>query len=212
MVSPRLRILLAANWGLGERLLAALLACPEVLVLGVVTRPGAQGGDPWASAVDRSARAAGLRVWDEADLPPPALGALAREQGADLLWLHAYLRLLPREVYSAPRLGSVNVHASLLPAYRGPAPQHWVLKNREPVTGLTSHFLDEGLDSGPIIHQERVPLAGTETLAELLDKLKAAAAPLVRATVEKLRAPDFVPAAQDETLATYAPRLEGASS
>ncbi|MEW5772135.1 MAG: formyltransferase family protein [Thermodesulfobacteriota bacterium] len=203
-----LAVLFAANWGLGGRLLAALLESPAIRVLGVVTRAAAGGGDPWADVVRQCAAEAGLRIWDEAALDPVALGALARELDADLLWLHAYMRRLPREAFAAPRQGTVNVHGSLLPAYRGPAPHHWVLRNREPMTGLTSHFIDEGLDTGPIIHQVTVPLLGDETLPVLLDRLGDAAAPLVRGTVAKLLDPGFVPVPQDESRATHAPRME----
>lgn len=207
MVAAPLTVLLAANWGLGERLLAALLDAPEVRVLGVATRAASGGGDPWADMVRQRALQAGLPVWDEDTLPPQDLAALVRELGADLLWLHAYLRRLPRAAFTAPRLGTVNVHASLLPAYRGPSPQHWVLRNREPVSGLTSHFLDEGLDTGPIIHQVPVPLSPTETLDTLFEKYREAAGPLVRETVAKLLDPGFTPRPQDESLATYAPRI-----
>jgi methionyl-tRNA formyltransferase len=203
----RLSVLLAANWGLGERLLAALLDCPEVSLLGVVTRAQTGGEDPWADSVRRCAMAAGLSVWDETVLPPLELGALVRSLGADVLWLHAYMHRLPREAYTAPRRGTVNVHASLLPAYRGPSPQQWVLRNREPLTGLTSHYVDEGFDSGPIIHQEQVPLHGDETEENLLDKLKGAAAPLVRMTIRNILDPGFHPARQDASRVTYAPRI-----
>ena len=206
----QLSVLLAANWGLGERLLAALLDCPEVRLLGVVTRAQTGGADPFADPfadiVRRGAEAHGLAVWDEAALPPLELGALARSLGADVLWLHAYMRRLPRAAFTAPRLGTVNVHASLLPAYRGPSPQQWVLRNRERLTGLTSHFVDEGLDSGPIIHQVPVPVSPQESLESLLEKSKEAAAPLVRGTVKRLLDPGFKPAPQDESRASHAPR------
>ncbi|MDR3044992.1 MAG: hypothetical protein LBU75_12155 [Desulfovibrio sp.] len=212
MVTAPLRVLLAANWGLGERLLDALLACPEVALLGVVTRCAPVADDPWADAACRRARAAGLSVWDERQVQPTGLGQLVHDLEADVLWLHAYMRLLPRPVYTAARLGTVNVHASLLPAYRGPAPHHHVLRNRDPETGLTSHFVDDGVDTGPIIHQVRLGLRGDETLADLLDTLKEGAAPLVRGTVENLLDPAFHPVPQDASLATYAPVMEGTPS
>lgn len=212
MVAAPLTVLLAANWGLGERLLAALQDAPEAQVLGVVTRAASGGGDPWADVVRTRADRAGLPVWDEDALRPQDLAALARDLGSDLLWLHAYMRRLPRAVYTAPRLGTVNVHASLLPAYRGPAPHHWVLRNRETVSGLTSHFLDDGLDTGPIIHQVPVPLSPTETLDSLFNKYREAAGPLVRETMARLRDPGFAPRPQDESLATYAPRIPEVAS
>lgn len=212
MVAAPLRVLLAANWGLGERLLEALLVCPEVIVLGVVTRCDSHHDIRWADAVRLRAESAGLPVWDEQILTPPALGQIVRALDADILWLHAYMRRLPRAVFIAPRLGTVNVHGSLLPAYRGPAPHHWVLANRDPETGLTSHVVDEGLDTGPIIHQVRVRLRGDETLPDLLDTLKDAASPLVHDTVRKLLDPNFRPVPQDASLATYAPSMEGTPS
>ena len=211
MVGAPLRVLLAANWGLGERLLDALLSCPDVALLGVVTRCAAVEGDPWADAVYLRAEAASLPVWEEQTLPPPALGERVRTLNADVLWLHAYMHILPRPVYTAARLGTVNVHASLLPAYRGPAPHRWVLRNRDPETGLTSHFVDDGVDTGPIIYQERVCLRGDETLPALLNTLKDGAAALVRGTVRNLLDPKFCPAPQDASRATYAP-MEGIPS
>ncbi len=208
MVSTPLRVLLAANWGLGERLLEALMSCPDVVLLGVVTRSVAVESDPWADAVRRRAEAADLTVWEEQTLSPPALGELVRTLEADVLWLHAYMHILPHPVYTAARLGTVNVHASLLPGYRGPAPHRWVLKNRDPETGLTSHFVDDGVDTGPIIYQERVGLRGDETLPALLDTLKDGVAALVRGTVRNLLDPEFRPAPQDASLATYAPAME----
>jgi len=203
----QLSVLLAANWGMGERLLSALMENPAVRLVGVVTRSESSGKDSWADAVRNRAQAAGLPVWDESLLDPFRLGRLVHDVRADNLWIHAFMRRLPREIYTMPRRGTVNIHGSLLPAYRGPSPHQWVLKNRDLLTGLTSHFVDEGLDTGPIIHQETVSLSGDETLPVLLDKLKGVVLPLVHETVNKLLDPDFIPMPQDGSRATYAPRL-----
>lgn len=201
-----LSVLLAANWGIGEQLLAALESCPGVRLLGVVTRFAPGGEDPWADAVRCRAEAGGHRIWNEAGLTPLQLGELTRSVCADVLWLHAYMKRLPRETFSAPRIGSVNVHASLLPSYRGPSPSRWVLENRESITGITSHFVDEGIDTGPIIHQVPVPVSADDNMDSLLDKLKAAVTPLVLESVRRLLSVDFKPEPQDESRASRAPR------
>lgn len=209
MVSSSLRVLLAANWGLGERLLAALLDCPDVSLQGVITRcPAPDNDDPWADAVRARAAAAGLPIWEEKSLTHPALADLVRNLNVDVLFLHAYMHRLRQDTYSAARKGTVNIHASLLPRHRGPAPHHWTLKNREPETGLTSHFVDDGLDTGPIIHQVRICLNRNETLPDLLETLKKAAPHLVRGTVRNLLDPGFRPVPQDASLVTHAPVME----
>jgi len=209
MVSGPLRILLAANWGLGERLLTALIENPNVELQGVITRDSeADPADPWATAVRNRAVSSGLKIWDEATLTPAAFKDLVRAQAPDLLWMHAYMRRLDRATYTAAQFGTVNVHASLLPRYRGPAPHHWVLKNRDPESGLTAHFVNDGLDTGPIIHQERVLLTGRESIQELLNKLKGIVPALVWGTVRNLQDPSFRPIVQDESLATFAPAIK----
>lgn len=204
-MSHPLRVLAALHWGLGERLLDALLDCPQLRLMGVVCRGPAIQPDPYAMAVRRRARQAGLPIWeqDEQDL-----GRLARQTGADLLWLHAYMRRLPPEVLAAAPLGALNVHASLLPAHRGPDPLHGALARQDARTGLTAHLMDQGLDTGPIVCQVAFAVHPGDTRETLLEKCKQAARPLVEETVRRLLDPDFSPLPQDEALASHAPRPE----
>lgn len=204
MNSP-LRVLAALHWGLGERLLDAMLHCPRLRVLGVACRAPASQDDPYATAVRRRAARAGLPVWEEEGQD---LGRLARQVGADLLWLHAYMRRLPPEVLTAAPRGALNVHASLLPAHRGPDPLHWVLARKDARTGLTAHMMDQGLDTGPIVHQVAFAVHPHDTRETLLEKCGQAARPLVEETVRRLLDPDFTPLPQDESLASHAPRPE----
>ena len=204
MSSP-LRVLAALHWGLGERLLDALLHCSQLQLLGVVCRGPALQHDPHAMAVRRRAQQAGLPIWEE---DGQDLGWLARHVGAHLLWLHAYMRRLPPEVLATTPLGALNVHASLLPAHRGPDPLHWVLARKDARTGLTAHLMDQGLDTGPIVHQVAFAVYPHDTRETLLEKCKQAARPLVEETVRRLLDPDFSPLPQDEALASHAPRPE----
>lgn len=204
-----LRVALLANWGLGREALLALAADPRVRLVLVVTRATAVAGDPWADCLARELRAldpgGSIAVVDHS-VPMERLGRLLVDHGVELLVCHAYMRRLPRQVFAAPRLGTVNIHASLLPRHRGPAPGHWVLAGGDAETGLTAHLMDEGLDTGPIVHQERLALRGNEDMPALLEGQKPLVRPLLHATIGKLLTPGFTPLVQDESGASYAPK------
>jgi methionyl-tRNA formyltransferase len=200
----RLKAIVLANWGLGAAMLRAVAAHPGVEVELVAGRRPS-GDDPWAGAVPRAAAELGLAFVGQEGLDLDALAArLAR---ADLLVVHAYPRRLPAGICAAPRLAGVNLHPSLLPRHRGPAPTDWVLRNREPVTGLTLHRLAPELDAGEIIHQVEVPVGPGHGRAEIIESMKRAAPGLMAEGLARLMRPGFAPRPQDESLATYAPRL-----
>lgn len=199
-------VVLLANWGLGVELLDAFAAMPRVRVAAVVTRRPDGSPDPWAGAVWERALALGVPVHDQDALDAEAMRRVAADSGADLLAVHAYMRRLPASVYLAPRLGGINIHASLLPRHRGPSPHHWSIASGDARTGLTSHYLDEGMDTGPIIYQLSLPIRQGDAPADLVERVKGLAAPLLRETVRRVLDPDFKPVLQDENLATYAPR------
>ncbi len=90
---------------------------------------------------------------------------------ADIGIAVAYGRIMPESIFNAPHLGCINIHYSLLPKYRGAAPMQWALVNGETKTGVTAFWLEAGLDSGPIFHQKEIPIAPTDRLPELRDKL-----------------------------------------
>jgi methionyl-tRNA formyltransferase len=124
----------------------------------------------------------------------------------DLIVVVAY-RILPKEVFTLPRLGSFNLHASLLPKYRGAAPINWAIMNGEKETGATTFFLQEQVDTGNIILQERISIGEDEAAGELHDRLSDLGARLVLKTVRLIESGNVVVSEQDNNLATPAPKI-----
>jgi methionyl-tRNA formyltransferase len=124
----------------------------------------------------------------------------------DLIVVSVFPKKLPRALLEIPRLAAVNVHWSLLPAYRGAAPEFWALRNGEDRTGVTVHLMTERFDAGRILAQQAIPLAADENLTTISVKLEQASVPLVMALIERYRFGDLpVGDEQDEALATSAP-------
>ena len=126
---------------------------------------------------------------------------------ADLFAVVAYGQILPPSVLALPRLGAVNVHASLLPRYRGPAPIQWAILNREPQTGVTTMMMDAGLDTGNILLAAPTPISASETADSLHDRLARMGADLLVETVARIAAGNLIATPQDHSRATYAPML-----
>lgn len=126
----------------------------------------------------------------------------------DAIVVVAYGRIIPPWMLALPRLGSINLHASLLPRYRGAAPIQWAVAMGETVTGNTTMLLEEGLDTGPILLQQQLAIQPDQTAADLFDMLAQAGAPLVVETLAGLADGTIQPRAQDHALATLAPLLE----
>jgi len=124
----------------------------------------------------------------------------------DLVVIVAF-RILPKEVFSIPRFGAFNLHASLLPKYRGAAPINWAIMNGETETGVTTFFLQEKVDTGSIILQARVKIGEDETAGELHDKLADVGAEIVLQTVRLIELGRIHPRNQDDTEATPAPKI-----
>ena len=125
----------------------------------------------------------------------------------DAIVVVAYGRIIPPWMLALPRLGCINLHGSLLPRYRGAAPIQWAVAMGDAVTGNTTMLLEEGLDTGPILMQQQIPIAPTQNAADLFTVLAEAGAPLVVETLAGLAAGTIQPRAQDHALATLAPIL-----
>ncbi|MDR6220779.1 methionyl-tRNA formyltransferase [Deinococcus soli (ex Cha et al. 2016)] len=134
-----------------------------------------------------------------------AFEATLRESGADVAVTCAYGKILPLSVLNIPRYGFLNTHTSLLPAYRGSAPIQWALVNGEAVTGTTIMQTDEGMDTGPVLLQEALPIAPDWTSLDLADALSAQASRLIVQALSNLDG--LSPTPQDEARATHAPML-----
>ncbi len=124
----------------------------------------------------------------------------------DLIVVVAF-RILPKEVFTLPRFGSINLHASLLPKYRGAAPIHWAIIHGEVETGVTTFFLQEKVDTGSVILQARVRIEPDETAGELHDRLALVGAEVVLQTVRLIEVGRATPRPQDDRLATPAPKI-----
>jgi methionyl-tRNA formyltransferase len=155
-------------------------------IVGVVTapdKPAGRGQQMNESAVKKYAVANGLKVLQPVKLKDEQFLEELRTLNADLQVVVAF-RMLPEAVWNMPRLGTINLHASLLPQYRGAAPINWVLINGEKESGVTTFFLKQEIDTGDILFTEKVTLTGHETAGDLHDRLMAKGAGLLVKTVK----------------------------
>ncbi len=126
----------------------------------------------------------------------------------DFIVVVAFGQILPKSILKIPKYGAVNVHASLLPKYRGAAPIAWAILNGEKVTGVTTMVIDEGMDTGGILLQAEIPMGDEETCETLHDRLASSGAQLLLKTLEKMKGGNIQPIPQDHSKATYAPPLK----
>jgi methionyl-tRNA formyltransferase len=189
--------------------LDALLASHHPVV-GVVTQPDrrrGRGQKTTDAPVKSRALAAGIPLLQPDKLKAPDFLPALATLGADLGVVAAYGRILPDAVLAAPRLGLINVHASLLPGYRGAAPVHRAVMAGEPETGVTIMRVVQALDAGPMLAAARRPIGADDTSVEVERDLARIGAALLVDIVDRLAAGTARETAQDEALATYAHRL-----
>ncbi len=188
--------------------LEAFLADQDTKVAAVVTNPDRPRGRGYRlapSPVKVAATAAGVPVWQPAR-PREILGDL-RALAVDACAVVAYGSILPRDLLAAGGRGFVNLHFSLLPAWRGAAPVQHALLAGDEMTGITCFVLDEGMDTGPILTSSSVLVLEGETAGELTARLATEGAPLLVEAVRGFVAGTIVPQPQDEHLASYAPKV-----
>jgi methionyl-tRNA formyltransferase len=180
-------------------------------VAALVTQPDREKGRGRVKAATPAkvvAERRGLRILQPRRIKePPAVEEL-RRLGPDVQVVVAYGQILPRAVIDIPALGTVNVHSSLLPRYRGAAPIHWAIVNGERETGVTTMLIDEGLDTGPTLLSRATPIGPEETAPELEARLAHLGAEVLLETLEGLARHTLVPAPQDHARATLAPLLK----
>ncbi len=162
---------------------------------------------PCAPPVKACAVCQSIPVYQPKRLGPSSQQVL-RDLAPDLVVVSAYGRLLPPEVLAIPRLGCINVHASLLPKYRGAAPVQWALVNGEQRTGVTLMQMDEGLDTGGMLACVEVDILPTDTASTLHDRLAHAGAHLLVDSLPLIEAGQLLPTPQNAAEATYAPILK----
>jgi len=171
-------------------------------------KPVGRGLELTAPPVKKRALELGLTVHQPTKLKTGEFAQWLKDQGADVGLVVAYGRILPKDVLAAPRLGCVNVHASLLPKYRGAAPITWSVVNGEPETGITLMQMDEGMDTGAMLEQFPTAITENETAGDLSERLSALGALAVRKGLRKYVAGEYKPIPQDHARATTAPMLE----
>ncbi|MCP4717189.1 MAG: methionyl-tRNA formyltransferase, partial [Deltaproteobacteria bacterium] len=180
-------------------------------VIGVVTqpdRPVGRGQKLRVTPVKELAVARGLQVFQPVRVKPSAFVQQLREMQPDLAVVAAYGQLFSQELLNVPRLGFVNVHSSLLPAYRGAAPINRALINGDAETGITIMQLDAGMDTGDMILQEKTAILPDENAAALHDRLAALGAVALGRALDLLQGEGWQPVAQDDSLATSAPMMK----
>jgi len=159
-------------------------------------------------AVKKRALELGLEVWQPKKVRTAEFAEQLRALDADVAVVVAYGRILPRGVLDAPRTGCVNVHASLLPRWRGAAPIQWSIVHGDEETGVTLMQVDEGMDSGAILATVSTPITPDEDAATLSDRLSKMGAELLREQLARYVAGDLTPQPQEEGAVTMAPLLK----
>ncbi|WP_139920754.1 methionyl-tRNA formyltransferase [Hymenobacter sp. DG01] len=161
--------------------------CQVVAVITAPDKPAGRGRQLQASAVKQAAERHQVPVLQPTNLKAPEFQEELRSYAADLQVVVAF-RMLPEAVWNMPRLGSINIHASLLPQYRGAAPINWALIHGDTRTGVTSFFLRHEIDTGNLIYQDAVDIAPEDDFGSLYEKLKVAGAQLALRSVQAIAA------------------------
>ena len=188
-----------------------LLTQPDFEIVSVYTqpdRPRGRGQEISFSPVKEVAVAAGIPVMQPEKVRAPEVEEHLRKLEPDAIVIIAYGQIIPKRLLPIPKLGWINLHASLLPKYRGAAPIHWAIANGEAVTGITTMRIDEGMDTGEMLLQEEMRIGPDETSPELAARMAEAGAPLMAETLRRLTKGDLAGRAQNHAAATLAPMLK----
>jgi methionyl-tRNA formyltransferase len=191
--------------------LKRLIAEQDFDVAAVFTqpdRPRGRGGQVSFSAVKEIALAANIPVYQPANIRMPEAEEQLRRLAPEVVVIIAYGQIIPARLLTIPPLGWINLHASLLPKYRGAAPINWAIANGETVTGNTTMRIDAGMDTGPMLLQQDLPIAPDETAPELAARLSQAGAELMVETLRGIRSGAIVGRTQNHSAATMAPVLK----
>jgi methionyl-tRNA formyltransferase len=205
-----LRIVFCGTPAFAVPSLRLLIAQPDIRVEGVITqpdRPRGRGQQTAISAVKAAALEAGLAVYQPEKIKSDEAYDYFQRHAPDAVVIIAYGQIVPARLLEIPRLAWINLHASLLPKYRGAAPINWAIINGETRTGLTTMQIDAGLDTGPTLLRYETKIGPDETAPKLSARLAEAGAPLIAETLRKLDRGEIVPTPQDNSQATHAPPL-----
>src|SRR6266849_5547280 len=188
-----------------------LLGQADFEIVGVITqpdRPRGRGQEVSFSAVKEAALAAKLPVHQPEKIRAAETEALLQNLAPDCVVIIAYGQIIPARLLPIPKLGWINLHASLLPKYRGAAPINWAIVNGETRTGVTTMRIDAGMDTGEMLLRREIEIGAKETAPELAARLAESGAPLMAETLRELAAGIIVPISQNDAEASYAPMLK----
>ncbi len=191
---PTLKALVAAGHGV-----KAVFTQPD--------KPAGRGGKLTAPPIKHAAAALGLEIQQPAKIRTPEVLALLQSLGPEAIVIVGYGKIIPQNIIDLPRYGCINLHASLLPKYRGAAPINWAIVRGETVTGVTTMQIDAGLDTGDILLARDTPIGPEEDAISLGARLAQLGAPLVVETLDALARGKITPRPQDHAGATLAPIL-----
>lgn len=180
-------------------------------VAAVVTQPDkpkGRSGQMQSPPVKECALKYGIPIFQPVKVRAPEAVARLKEYRADIFVVAAFGQILSTEILEMPGFGCVNIHASLLPKYRGASPINQCIIDGERETGVTIMQMDKGIDTGDILAQKCVPIAEKETAGSLFDKLTKAGAQLLVETLPRIERGEVTPVKQDERLASYAKMME----
>lgn len=191
---PSLEMLLAEGYEV-----AAVITQPD--------KPKGRGNKLSAPPVKEFALKHGLNVLQPSKIKTAEFVEQIRELKPDLLITAAYGKILSKELLEVPVHGCINVHGSLLPAYRGAAPLNWAVINGEKTTGITTMFTDVGLDTGDMLLKSEIDIGHDMTVGELHDKMAVLGAEVLKNTLVKLKNGTLVRIPQDDSISSYAPMM-----
>jgi methionyl-tRNA formyltransferase len=209
LIAPPWRIVFFGTPSFALPTLKNLIQGPETVV-AVITQPDRRKGRGLKvifSPVKELTLQFGLPLFQPENVKEEAVHEKLRGLGPDLFVAVAYGKILPKSLLNIPKYGAVNVHASLLPKYRGAAPMAWTILKGEKVTGVTTMMMDEGMDTGDILVQKEIPVEEEETGETLHDKLAKLGAQLLLETMARMKEGNIRPTPQDHSKATYAPPI-----
>jgi methionyl-tRNA formyltransferase len=188
-----------------------LLAEPDFTIETVITqpdRPRGRGRQTASSPVKDAALAVGMHVYQPEKIKSDSAYDFFKRAAPDAVVIIAYGQIVPGRLLDIPRLGWINLHASLLPLYRGAAPINWAIVSGEARTGLTTMKIDAGMDTGPTLLKVEVEIGADETAPQLGRRMAEAGASLVVETLRRLDRGEITPQPQDHARATLAPMLK----
>ncbi len=177
------------------------------LVVTQPDRPRGRSGKPAPSDVKLCAEQYGIPVFQPEKVREEAAVERLRRENADIFVVAAFGQLLPKTILEMPRFGCINIHGSLLPAYRGAAPVQWAVLDGQKEAGDTIMQMNEGLDTGDILMQESIPLSADETAGSLYDKLSSMGGPLLLKALDAIEAGTVTPVPQGDSGTHYAKML-----